>query len=64
MTTPVFQIVPTTQKYDWGKVGLKSKVAQFAHAARDPGFTLEENSPYAEVYSDFIYMKVYDILTT
>ncbi|KAI5122267.1 hypothetical protein M0805_002348 [Coniferiporia weirii] len=50
MTTPVFPIVPTTQQYDWGKVGLASKVAQFAHAARSPGFTLDENAPYAELW--------------
>ncbi|KAL5504195.1 PMI1 [Sanghuangporus vaninii] len=50
MTTPVFPIVPTTQKYDWGKVGLKSKVAQFANAARAPGFTLDEDAPYAELW--------------
>lgn len=50
MTTPVFQIVPTTQKYDWGKVGSRSKVAQFASAAQVSGFTLDEDSPYAELW--------------
>ncbi|EJD06904.1 mannos-6-phosphate isomerase [Fomitiporia mediterranea MF3/22] len=50
MTTPVFPIVPSTQKYDWGKRGLQSKVAQFAHAARVPGFALDENTPYAELW--------------
>ena len=45
----VFKILPTTQKYDWGKVGLSSKVAQYAAACKLPGFTLEENTPYAEV---------------
>ena len=49
MTVPVFPVIPTTQKYDWGKIGLSSKVAQFANAARAPGFTLDENAPYAEV---------------
>ena len=45
----VFKIVPTTQKYDWGKIGLSSKVAQYASAAKIPGFTLDEKAPYAEV---------------
>ena len=45
----VFKILPTTQKYDWGKVGLSSKVAQYVAACKLPGFTLEENTPYAEV---------------
>lgn len=47
----VFKIVPTTQKYDWGKIGLSSKVAQYAAAAKIPGFTLDEKAPYAEVHS-------------
>jgi mannose-6-phosphate isomerase len=47
--TAVFKIIPTTQKYDWGKIGTNSKVAQFASASKIPGFTLEESAPYAEV---------------
>lgn len=49
MTAPVFKIIPTTQQYDWGKIGLESKVAQFAVASKIPGFTLDEDAPYAEV---------------
>ena len=49
MVPPVFKIIPTTQKYDWGKIGTTSKVAQFAAASRIPGFTLDEKAPYAEV---------------
>ena len=45
----VFKLIPTTQKYDWGKIGLSSKVAQYAAACKLPGFMLDENSPYAEV---------------
>ena len=52
MTVPVFPVIPTTQKYDWGKIGLSSKVAQFANAAKAPGFKLDEKAPYAEVSSD------------
>ncbi|KZT64727.1 mannose-6-phosphate isomerase [Daedalea quercina L-15889] len=48
--TQVFKIVPTTQKYDWGKIGLSSKVAQYAAAAKIPGFTLDEKAPYAELW--------------
>lgn len=51
-TTPaVFKIIPTTQKYDWGKIGASSKVAQFAFQSRIPGFKIDERSPYAEVFS-------------
>lgn len=46
---PVFKIIPTIQDYDWGKVGEASKVAQLAAAAKVPGFTLNEKTPYAEV---------------
>lgn len=55
MTAPVFQILPTTQKYDWGKLGLTSKVAQFAEAAKAPGFQLDEKSPYAEVSAVYMH---------
>ena len=48
-TPPVFRIVPTVQCYDWGKVGLASKVAQLASASNTPGFTLEQTTAYAEV---------------
>ena len=46
-TKPVFTIVPTTQQYDWGKVGLSSKVAQFAKATNVE--SIDESKPYAEV---------------
>ncbi|KAG6917106.1 hypothetical protein DXG01_003926 [Tephrocybe rancida] len=46
-STPVFKIVPTTQQYAWGKIGSSAKVAQFS-AASQPGFTIDESSPYAE----------------
>ncbi|KAL1712860.1 RmlC-like cupin domain-containing protein [Schizophyllum commune] len=47
---PVFKIIPTIQDYDWGKVGEASKVAQLAAAAKVPGFTLNEKTPYAELW--------------
>ena len=50
-TTAVFKIIPTTQSYDWGKLGLTSKVAQFASQSQIPGFKIDERSPYAEVSS-------------
>ena len=46
---PVFTITPTAQQYDWGKVGLESKVAQFAKATNVE--TIDESKPYAEVSS-------------
>ncbi|KAH9479108.1 Mannose-6-phosphate isomerase [Psilocybe cubensis] len=46
----VFKIIPTTQQYDWGKIGKDSKVAQFASASQIPGFAIDEGSPYAELW--------------
>ncbi|CDO73365.1 hypothetical protein BN946_scf185008.g128 [Trametes cinnabarina] len=46
----VFKIIPTIQQYDWGKIGLSSKVAQYAVACRLPDFTLDESVPYAELW--------------
>jgi mannose-6-phosphate isomerase len=48
-TQTVFRVVPTTQQYDWGKVGLASKVAQLAVSANTPNFTLDHSKTYAEV---------------
>ena len=48
MDAPVFTIVPTVQHYDWGKIGITSKVAQLAFTT--PNFTLEPSKPYAEVW--------------
>lgn len=46
----VFKIVPTTQQYDWGKVGSKSIVAQLAASSDvNPDFAFNESKPYAEV---------------
>ncbi|KAL1740042.1 RmlC-like cupin domain-containing protein, partial [Schizophyllum fasciatum] len=47
---PVFKIIPTIQDYDWGKVGEASKVAQLAAASKVPGFTLNKETPYAELW--------------
>ncbi|KAF9651026.1 mannose-6-phosphate isomerase [Thelephora ganbajun] len=48
--SPIFRIIPTIQKYDWGKQGSKSKVAQLAVASKLPDFQLDENTPYAELW--------------
>ncbi|KAJ3768858.1 mannose-6-phosphate isomerase [Lentinula raphanica] len=51
MTLPVFKIVPTTQQYDWGKIGSKSAVAQLAVSSKvNPDFVLDESKPYAELW--------------
>ncbi|KAI1798267.1 mannose-6-phosphate isomerase [Ganoderma leucocontextum] len=50
MMSAVFKIIPTTQKYDWGKIGSSSKVAQYAAASKLSGFTLDESAPYAELW--------------
>ena len=47
-TEAVFRIAPTLQKYDWGKIGSQSKVAQLAAGADIPGFVLDDSAPYAE----------------
>jgi mannose-6-phosphate isomerase len=50
MATPrVFKVNPTTQQYDWGKLGRQAKVAQFAEASQLPGFAVNDEKPYAEV---------------
>ncbi|KAH9919481.1 mannose-6-phosphate isomerase [Epithele typhae] len=46
----VFKILPTTQQYDWGKIGLSSKVAQYAAGCKLPDFRLDESRPYAELW--------------
>ncbi|EIW83307.1 mannose-6-phosphate isomerase [Coniophora puteana RWD-64-598 SS2] len=47
---PVFRIAPTSQSYDWGKVGDDSKVAQLSAGAGIPGFTVKQSTPYAELW--------------
>ncbi|KAG9031980.1 Mannose-6-phosphate isomerase [Tulasnella sp. UAMH 9824] len=44
----VFQLSVGAQCYDWGKLGLDSKVAQFAQCS--PEFTANEAKPYAELW--------------
>lgn len=46
-TEVVFRIAPTLQKYDWGKIGSQSKVAQLA-AGGDISFVLDNSATYAE----------------
>ncbi|KAJ4490329.1 mannose-6-phosphate isomerase [Lentinula aciculospora] len=47
----VFKIVPTTQQYDWGKIGSKSVVAQLAASSKvDSAFALDESKPYSELW--------------
>ena len=46
----VFKILPTTQKYDWGKVGNDSAAARFASATpSSDDFSIQSDKPYAEV---------------
>ncbi|KAG2012231.1 mannose-6-phosphate isomerase [Coprinopsis cinerea AmutBmut pab1-1] len=46
----VFKIIPTIQQYDWGKRGNDAKVAQLAAASKIPGFEVEKDKPYAELW--------------
>ncbi|KAK7460918.1 Mannose-6-phosphate isomerase [Stygiomarasmius scandens] len=46
----VFKIVPTTQQYDWGKIGSKSMVARLAAASSTSTFAVDEGKPYAELW--------------
>lgn len=55
-TDSVFKIAPTTQKYDWGKLGSSAKVAQFAAASKLPGFAIDDSAPYAEVGAKFSFI--------
>ncbi|KAJ3731553.1 mannose-6-phosphate isomerase [Lentinula guzmanii] len=51
MASSVFKIVPTTQQYDWGKIGSKSAVAQLVSSSKfDSDFVLDESKPYAELW--------------
>ncbi|KAK9711582.1 Mannose-6-phosphate isomerase [Basidiobolus ranarum] len=44
----VFQLQCKTQSYEWGKLGIKSKVAQYAQSI--PEFSVEADKPYAELW--------------
>ncbi|KIJ41488.1 hypothetical protein M422DRAFT_255393 [Sphaerobolus stellatus SS14] len=50
MTSKVFSIVGGVQSYDWGKIGSKSKAAQFASKGGIPNFTIDNFKPYAELW--------------
>ncbi|KAK2467382.1 hypothetical protein APHAL10511_000617 [Amanita phalloides] len=50
MAVSVFKIIPTTQQYDWGKIGKTSKVAQFAESSKVPRFVVDDATPYAELW--------------
>ena len=43
----IFRLKCAVQNYDWGKVGIESKVAQFAQISRD--FEIQLDRPYSEV---------------
>lgn len=45
----VFRIDCGFQNYDWGKIGSKSAVAQFATSS-NPSTTVDESKPYAELW--------------
>lgn len=45
----VFELKCSVQNYAWGKLGPTSAVAQLA-ASSEKGFTIEENTPYAELW--------------
>ncbi|KAG9038581.1 Mannose-6-phosphate isomerase [Tulasnella sp. JGI-2019a] len=44
----VFQLIAGAQSYDWGKIGSKSPVGEYALCS--PGFQLDELKPYAELW--------------
>lgn len=44
----VFQLSAGAQCYDWGKIGLDSKCAQFAQCSA--GFKVDPGKPYAELW--------------
>ncbi|KAF9524392.1 RmlC-like cupin domain-containing protein [Crepidotus variabilis] len=46
----VFKLIPTSQKYDWGKIGRTSSVALLSEASKVPDFSIDEKSPYAELW--------------
>lgn len=44
----IFRLDYKVQSYDWGKLGSSSKAAKFASSS--PGFVVDENRPYAELW--------------
>ncbi len=44
---PFLKLSCAVQTYAWGKVGLAGEVAKLKNT--DPGFSVEEEQPYAEV---------------
>lgn len=49
MSDKLFRLIAAYQQYDWGKIGSKSAVAQYASLS-DPSIKIEENKPYAELW--------------
>lgn len=49
MSDKLFRLIAAYQQYDWGKIGSKSAVAQYATLS-DPSVKIEENKPYAELW--------------
>lgn len=51
MQVPLIRLQCGANSYDWGKVGSDSAAAKFAAATPTADFSIQENKPYAEVYS-------------
>ncbi|ORX58141.1 phosphomannose isomerase type I [Hesseltinella vesiculosa] len=47
MSLPIYRLTCQTQSYDWGKVGLESKVATLAS---NSGVEIDTSKPYAELW--------------
>ncbi|SMN17731.1 similar to Saccharomyces cerevisiae YER003C PMI40 Mannose-6-phosphate isomerase, catalyzes the interconversion of fructose-6-P and mannose-6-P [Maudiozyma saulgeensis] len=49
MSDKLFRLIAASQQYDWGKIGSKSAVAQYATLS-DPNVKIDEAKPYAELW--------------
>ena len=49
MQVPLLRLQCGVNSYDWGKKGASSAAAKFAAATPAPGFSIQEDKPYAEV---------------
>ncbi len=50
LPSPIFQLQCPVNSYEWGKVGRDSKAAKFGIATKQSGFSIEESTPYAELW--------------
>lgn len=56
MQVPLIRLQCGVNSYDWGKVANDSAAAKFAAATPADGFSIQEDTPYAEVFPTPMYV--------